>query len=75
MGTIHDKAPLQQTRSYYIQAVVVTACSLCGSLDVCTYPEAVLLETGVKGEEKSVGVQPSVVLVNQQRVHRDVTAG
>ena len=43
--------------------------------DLCTYPESVLLETGVHGEEEGVGVQASVVLVDQHRVHRHITAG
>ena len=36
-----------------------------GSLDVCSYLEAVLFETGVQREEESVGIQSSIVLMDQ----------
>ena len=37
--------------------------------------KTVILEGCVESEEEGVGVQSGVVLVDEERVHRDITAG
>ena len=42
---------------------------------MCSDLEAVVLETGVQSKEEGVGVESGVVLVDEERVHRHITAG